>query len=58
MAVRLGLLPGSDMTCEAAVSKLSYLATLNLSYEDIKKQLAKNLRGELTELEDRQAMKK
>lgn len=58
MAFKLGLIPGSDMTCEAAVAKLSYLASLDLSYQDIKKHLLKNLRGELTELEDRQAMKK
>jgi hypothetical protein len=58
MAFKLGLISGSDMTCEAAVAKLSYLASLDLSYQDIKKHLLKNLRGELTELEDRQAMKK
>lgn len=32
MAFKLGLIPGSDMTCEAAVSKLSYLASLKLPY--------------------------
>lgn len=32
MAHKLGLIPGSDMTCEAAVAKLCYLASLNLSY--------------------------
>ena len=30
MAVKLGLISGSDMTCEAAVAKLSYLASQNL----------------------------
>lgn len=50
MAVKLGLIPGSDMTCEAAVAKLSYLASLDLSYSDIKKYLTQNMRGELTEL--------
>jgi L-asparaginase/Glu-tRNA(Gln) amidotransferase subunit D len=30
-AVKLGLIPGSDMTCEAAVAKLSFLATQKLS---------------------------
>jgi lysophospholipase len=30
MAFRLGLIPGSDMTCEAAVAKLSYLASQDL----------------------------
>jgi hypothetical protein len=58
MAHKLGLIPGSDMTCEAAVAKLCYLASLDLSYEEIKKEMASNLRGELTEIEDRQAMKK
>ncbi len=58
MAFKLGLIPGSDMTCEAAVAKLSYLASLDLTYHDIKKHLLKNLRGKLTGLEDRQAMKK
>lgn len=28
----LGLIPGGDMTCEAAVAKLSYLATQNYTY--------------------------
>ena len=32
MANKLGLIPGSDMTCEAAVAKLGYLATKELSY--------------------------
>lgn len=27
MAFKLGLIPGSDMTCEAAISKLSYLVS-------------------------------
>ena len=49
MANKLGLIPGSDMTCEAAVAKLGYLATKKLSYSEIKKSMASNLRGELTE---------
>jgi len=48
MAYKLGLIPGSDMTCEAAVAKLCFLASLDLSYEEIKRQMAANLRGELT----------
>ena len=44
MAFKLGLIPGSGMTCEAAVAKLSYLASLDLTYQDIKKHLLKNLR--------------
>ncbi len=58
MAFKLGLIPGSDMTCEAAVSKFCYLVSLGFTFEDIKKYMTNNLRGELTELEDRQAMKK
>lgn len=46
------------MTCEAAVAKLSYLATKNMSYEEIKANISNNLRGQLTESEDRQAMNK
>lgn len=36
------------MTPEAAFAKLSYLLGKNLSYNDTKKYLTKNLRGELT----------
>lgn len=27
MAFKLGMIPGSDMTCEAAIGKLSYLVS-------------------------------
>lgn len=50
MANTLGLIPGSDMTCEAAVAKLSYLASLDLPTHELRDMLTKNLRGELTEL--------
>lgn len=50
MAIKLGLISGSDMTCEAAVAKLSFLATQNHSEEKIRELMVKNLRGELTEL--------
>ena len=33
MADKLGLIPGSDMTCEAAVAKLSHLASMNLPFK-------------------------
>ena len=58
MAFKLGLISGSDMTCEAAVAKLSYLASQNLSESKIRELMVKNLRGELTEMEDRQALQK
>ena len=53
-AYKLGLIPGSDMTCEAAVAKLSYLATVG--YSDLKELgelMIHNYRGELTEEEER-----
>ncbi|XP_063058373.1 60 kDa lysophospholipase-like [Engraulis encrasicolus] len=44
-----GLISGSDMTPEAALTKLSYvLAMEKISLEDKKKLLIDNLRGELT----------
>ncbi|XP_028854304.1 60 kDa lysophospholipase isoform X4 [Denticeps clupeoides] len=43
-----GLMPGCDMTPEAALSKLSYvLARKNLSLQQKKKMLSRNLRGEM-----------
>ncbi|XP_062325947.1 60 kDa lysophospholipase isoform X1 [Osmerus eperlanus] len=43
-----GLIPGRDMTPEAALSKLSYvLARAELSLEDKKKMMKQNLRGEM-----------
>ncbi|XP_028422187.1 60 kDa lysophospholipase isoform X2 [Perca flavescens] len=44
-----GLLPGSDMTPEAALSKLSYvLAKKDISLDAKKKMMARNLRGEMS----------
>ena len=40
---------GKDMTTEAAVTKLYYLFSKNLSKEEIKQQMSMNLRGELNE---------
>ena len=53
-AFSMGLIPGSDMTCEAAVAKLSYLATIGYkNLADLKEKMGLNMRGELTEDEDR-----
>lgn len=47
---RAGVVPGHDMTTEAALAKLSYLLALpNLTMEDIIRQLSVSLRGEFTE---------
>lgn len=45
MANKLGLISGSDMTCEAAVAKLGYLASRNLPFDEIKRLMVNNLRG-------------
>jgi len=47
---RAGIVPGLDVTSEAALTKLSYLlADRSLSADDIRVQMSKSLRGELTE---------
>lgn len=47
---RAGVIPGHDMTSEAALAKLSYLlATPGLSSENIVQKMSVSLRGELTE---------
>lgn len=47
---QVGVVPGHDMTTEAALAKLSYLLALpDLSVEDITRQMSISLHGELTE---------
>ncbi|XP_047467044.1 60 kDa lysophospholipase isoform X2 [Mugil cephalus] len=48
--MQAGLIAGGDMTPEASLSKLSYvLSKKELSLDDKKKMMARNLRGEMTE---------
>lgn len=45
----IGAVNGKDMTTEAALAKLYYLFSLGLAKDEIKEQMPKDLRGELSE---------
>ncbi len=44
-----GVVGGADMTAEAALTKLSFLLGQGLAPDEVKRQMRKDLRGELTE---------
>ncbi|KAL0486909.1 L-asparaginase [Acrasis kona] len=47
-----GVISGSDMTCEAAITKLMYLLSRNMTTQEVKRHIGVNMRGELTVLTD------
>ena len=47
--IDIGAVSGKDMTTEAAMTKLIYLFSKNLSIDEISLQMTENLCGELTE---------
>ena len=49
IAKKLGVIPGQDITIEAACVKLAHLLGAGYSYEKISKEFGKNLAGEISE---------
>ena len=43
-----GAITASDMTIEAATAKLSFLLSLNLTFDELKNKFLNDLRGEMT----------
>jgi lysophospholipase len=46
--VEAGVVSGGDMTTEAALTKLAYLLSLELSLNEVRRFVSENIRGELT----------
>jgi len=46
--VKAGVIGGADMTAEAALTKLFYLFSRGLSSDEVKREMGRDLRGELT----------
>jgi len=46
-----GVVPGADMTPEAALTKLQWLLSLDLPVDEVRLQIGRSLRGELTEVD-------
>ncbi|CAL4324700.1 L-asparaginase 1 [Buchnera aphidicola (Chaitophorus populicola)] len=44
-----GIISGKDLTLEAAITKLHFLFSQNFSFNIIKEQIKKNIRGEITD---------
>lgn len=44
-----GIISGKDMTVEAALTKLMYLLGCNLSPDEVRKEMKRNIAGEITE---------